>query len=246
VPGRSGTAARRPSAPAAPVRRALRPTAPAPPRPAAPRARGAGLEALRQAARRCRACPLWKPATQTVFGEGPDDARIMLIGEQPGDREDLAGEPFVGPAGHLLDRALEEAGTRREAVYLTNVVKHFKFELRGKRRLHKRARAAEIEACLRWLEAELEQLAPRYVVCLGAMAARVMLGAKFKLQAQRGRWLPLGEDRWCLATVHPSFVLRSRAGSGYEEAYAAFVADLRQLRQLPDAGAGAVAHVLHC
>jgi DNA polymerase len=206
-------------------------------------ARGSGLQALRIAASGCRACPLWKPATQTVFGAGPEDARVMLIGEQPGDREDLAGLPFVGPAGRLLDQALEEAGMDRSDCYLTNVVKHFKFEQRGKRRLHKRARAAEIEACLRWLDAELEQLAPRYVVCLGAMAARVMFGAKFKLQEQRGRWLPLDERRWCLATVHPSFVLRSRIGGGYDEAYAAFVADLRQLRHPPDAEA-AVARVL--
>lgn len=205
------------------------------------------LDALREAARHCHACPLWKPATQTVFGHGPADAVIMLIGEQPGDREDLTGLPFVGPAGRLLDKALSEVGADRRQCYLTNVVKHFKFELRGKRRLHQRARAAEINACLRWLNAELEQLAPRYVVCLGTMAARVILGTKFRLQAQRGRWMKLGGERWCLATVHPSFVLRSRAGTGYEATYATFVDDLRALRDLPD-GNGAeatMAHVLH-
>ncbi|HKE49783.1 MAG TPA: UdgX family uracil-DNA binding protein [Rhodanobacteraceae bacterium] len=191
------------------------------------------IVALRRSARRCRACPLWKPATQTVFGEGPDDARIMLIGEQAGDREDLEGAPFVGPAGRLLDQALADVGIERKRLYVTNVIKHFKFEMRGKRRLHKRANAAEIEACLRWLDAEIEAIAPRYVVCLGAMAARVIFGSAFKLMQMRGEWRPLGGDRWGLATAHPSAVLRARIGGGYDAAYRALVADLGMLERLP-------------
>jgi uracil-DNA glycosylase family protein len=198
-----------------------------------PAAKADSVAALRRAARRCRACPLWKPATQTVFGMGPDDAQIMLIGEQAGDREDLEGIPFIGPAGRLLNQALEQIGLDRDALYVTNVIKHFKFELRGKRRLHKRANAAEIEACMRWLTGELDNIEPRYVVCLGAMAARVMLGAKFKLMRERGQWRPLGEHRWCLATVHPSAVIRARISGSYDEAYDAFVADLAKLKRLP-------------
>jgi DNA polymerase len=168
-----------------------------------------------------------------VFGSGPDDARIMLIGEQAGDREDLEGLPFVGPAGRLLDQALEQIGLDRDALYVTNVIKHFKFELRGKRRLRKRANAAEIDARLRWLDAELNAIEPRYVVCLGAIAARVMLGTKFKLLRERGQWRPLGERQWCLATVHPSAVLRARIAGSFGEAYDAFVADLAKLKRLP-------------
>jgi DNA polymerase len=199
----------------------------------APRQRAGGVEALRRAANRCGACPLWKPATQTVFGAGPDDASIMLVGEQAGDREDLEGLPFVGPAGRLLDQALDEIGIDRDALYVTNVIKHFKFELRGKRRLHKRANAAEIDACLRWLDGELAGVDPRYVVCLGAMASRVMLGPGFRLLRERGDWRRLEGGRWCLATVHPSAVLRSRIAGDYDAAYAAFVADLGKLKRLP-------------
>ena len=158
----------------------------------------------------------------------------MLVGEQAGDREDLQGKPFVGPAGRLLDDALAEIGIERDALYVTNVVKHFKFEMRGKRRLHKRANAAEVNACVtEWLDRELAVIAPRYVVCLGALAARVMLGAAFRLQRQRGVWLRIAGDRWCLATVHPSFVLRSRIGGEYDAAYRAFLSDLGALTQLP-------------
>jgi DNA polymerase len=192
------------------------------------------IAALRRAAESCRECPLWKPATQTVFGEGPQDARVMLIGEQAGDREDLEGAPFVGPAGRVLDEALEAAGIERDSLYVTNVIKHFKFEQRGKRRLHKRANAAEVAACVHaWLDRELESVAPRYVVCLGALATRVMLGPSFPLQQGRGTWQRIGENRWCLATVHPSFVLRSRIGGGYDEAYRGLVADLRKLKKPP-------------
>jgi uracil-DNA glycosylase len=201
--------------------------------PSARPVRAPSIESLRRAARRCRACPLWKPATQTVFGDGPDDARIVLVGEQAGDREDLEGRPFVGPAGRLLDEALADAGVDRAQLYVTNVIKHFKFELRGKRRLHKRANAAEIAACVGWLHGELEAIEPSHVVCLGAMAARVMLGTKFRLLRERGEWRKLDTDRWCLATVHPSAVLRARIAGAYEEAYRAFVADLRKLKRLP-------------
>ena len=187
------------------------------------------LAALRRAARRCRACDLWKAATQTVFGAGPVGARVMLIGEHAGDREDRTGEPFVGPAGRLLDAALADAGIDRADLYVTNVIKHFKFELRGKRRLHTRANAAEIDACQRWLDAELQLVRPERIVCLGAMAAKVVFGASFKLQQQRGRGIVLEGGRRALATVHPSFVIRSRIGGGYDEAYAGLVADLRRL-----------------
>jgi uracil-DNA glycosylase len=169
-----------------------------------------------------------------VFGEGPYDARIVVIGEQAGDHEDLEGVPFVGPAGKLLDQALADAGVDRDALYITNVIKHFKFELRGKRRLHKRANASEIDACTtHWLDRELEAVAPRYVVCLGAMASRVMLGSGFRLLRERGTWRALDDGRWCLATVHPSAVLRSRIAGDYDATYRAFVADLRKLRRLP-------------
>src|SRR5688500_3150474 len=168
------------------------------------------LTTLRRKARACRACPLWKPATQTVFGEGPVDAVAMLIGEQPGNAEDLAGRPFVGPAGALLDQALAEAGLERATLYLTNTVKHFKFEPRGKVRLHKRANAAEQAACRPWLAAELDRLQPRLLVCLGAMAAQAVFGASFRVTRERGRWIELGAGRRGLATWHPSAVLRAR------------------------------------
>lgn len=192
------------------------------------------IATLRREARACRACPLWRHATQTVFGEGPPRARIMLIGEQAGDREDLEGVPFVGPAGRVLDQGLADAGLDRAALYITNVIKHFKFEQRGKRRLHKRANAAEVGACVgTWLDRELESVAPHYVVCLGALAARVIFGTTFQLQRQRGTWLRGAGGRWCLATVHPSFVLRARIGGGYDAAYRAFVADLAKVDEAP-------------
>jgi uracil-DNA glycosylase len=188
-----------------------------------------GLAPLRAAARRCRACPLWEPATQTVFGEGPEHARDMLIGEQPGDKEDLAGRPFVGPAGQLLARALAEAGIARESVYLTNVVKHFKFRLRGKRRLHARANAAEQAACRFWLDAELARVRPARIVCLGAMAAQAIFGRHFRLLQERGAWRELDSGVCAFATVHPSYLLRLRDADERDEAYRRFVADLRLL-----------------
>ena len=185
------------------------------------------IRALRTRARDCRACDLWKPATQTVFGEGPDDAEIVLLGEEPGDAEDRQGHPFVGPAGQLLKRALDEAGVDWENVYLTNVVKHFKFLTRGKRRLHQRANAAEQAACRQWLDAELARIRPRLIVCLGATAARAMLGPSFQLLRQRGRWIKHGSGQ-VMATVHPAYVLRV-GPDNRARVYAEFVADLRQI-----------------
>ena len=192
------------------------------------------LTALRRAAKDCRACPIWKNATQTVFGEGGADARFLMIGEQAGDQEDRIGKPFVGPAGKLLDEALEAIGVAREDIYVTNVIKHFKFEQRGKRRLHKRANAAEIDVCSQWLQGEFNAVKTRYIVCLGALASRIVLGRAFRLTAQRGRWTALADGRWALATVHPSSVIRSRIGGGYAEAYADFIADLKKMKRLPD------------
>jgi len=184
-----------------------------------------GLAALRRAAADCHGCDLYKDATQTVFGDGPDTARVMMVGEQPGDREDVAGEPFVGPAGKLLDRALAEAGIDRSEVYLTNAVKHFKFTLpeRGKRRIHKKPNQAEISACKPWVLAELDLLKPKLVVLLGATAASALLGKDFRLTEQRGQLLDLEQGMPAVATVHPSAVLRA---PDREAAYQGLVADL--------------------
>jgi uracil-DNA glycosylase family protein len=186
------------------------------------------IKTLRERARDCRACDLWKPATQTVFGEGPEDADIVLLGEEPGDVEDRQGHPFVGPAGQLLKRALGEAGIDWEKVYLTNVVKHFKFVPRGKRRLHQRANAAEQAACRQWLDAELARISPHLLVCLGATAANAMLGASFRLMRQRGAWLQHASGMRIMATVHPSYVLRV-APEDRARVYAEFVADLQRI-----------------
>lgn len=169
------------------------------------------LEELRREAAGCRACGLWRTGTQTVFGEGPEHAAAMLIGEQPGHQEDIDGTPFVGPAGRLLDRLLEEAGVDRDSLYLTNTVKHFKYEQRGKVRMHKRANAAEQAACRMWLAAEMARVKPRLVVCLGAMAARTVFGAGFRVTRERGRWIELGNGVYGLATWHPAAVLRAPA-----------------------------------
>jgi uracil-DNA glycosylase len=183
------------------------------------------LRTLQRKARDCQACPLWRPATQTVFGQGPADAVAMLVGEQPGNQEDLTGAPFVGPAGRLLDRALDEVGLDREALYLTNTVKHFKFEMRGKARLHKRANAAEQEACRMWLAAEMLQVRPRVVVALGAMAAHTVFGNSFRVTRERGQWRGLAGDVQGIASWHPSAVLRM-PGDRREEGYAELVEDL--------------------
>jgi DNA polymerase len=205
-------------------------------RPGAPRRTAAPLvperptlERLREAARGCRACDLWRTGTQTVFGEGARPAAVMLVGEQPGDQEDLTGRPFVGPAGKLLDRALEEAGIDRRQVYVTNVVKHFKWEPRGKRRIHAKPNATEIAACRPWLEAEVALVEPRVLVCLGATAAQALLGKGFKVTRQRGEFVPSGLGPLAMATVHPSAVLRAPDEATRHAEMARFVADLRGL-----------------
>ncbi|HEY7957588.1 MAG TPA: UdgX family uracil-DNA binding protein [Polyangia bacterium] len=167
------------------------------------------LSQLRKEAASCRACDLWERGTQTVFGAGPERAGLMLIGEQPGDREDLAGEPFVGPAGKLLDRALENAGLHRAGVYLTNVVKHFKWVPRGKRRIHEKPNAREIKACRPWLDGEIERVRPKAIVCLGATAAQALLGRDFRVSRERGEWIASELAPFVMATVHPASVLRS-------------------------------------
>jgi uracil-DNA glycosylase len=187
------------------------------------------LDALRDAAAGCKRCDLWKPATQTVFGAGPDDARVLVVGEQPGDAEDLSGLPFVGPAGKMFDRALEELGIDRKRMYVTNAVKHFKFERRGKVRLHRSPNPGEQRACRLWLEGELARIRPDVVVCLGAIAARNILGTKFGLMKQRGTWQALPDGTRAFATVHPSWVLRQRDSQSREDAYRGFVADLALL-----------------
>jgi uracil-DNA glycosylase len=184
------------------------------------------LAALREAARGCTACPLYAEATQTVFGEGPAHARLLLVGETPGDQEDRAGRPFVGPAGKLLDRCLAEAGIERDEAYVTNVVKHFKWRPRGKRRLHARPNAMEIRACKPWVDAEIGLVKPKVIVCLGATAAQALLGAGFRVTRQRGAFVPSALAPHVLATVHPSALLRAEPETREAE-IARFVADLK-------------------
>lgn len=190
------------------------------------------LETVRREAASCQACPLWKSATQTVFGAGPAHARVMLVGEQPGDREDLEGQPFVGPAGALLDRALSDAGIKRTICYVTNTVKHFKWEWRGKRRLHKTPAQNEILACMRWLRAEIEAIRPATIVCLGATAAKALLGSGFRVTLERGKiqHSMLAPFAQVLATVHPSSILRVPDSEERERAYRALVADLKTIK----------------
>ncbi|WP_119679049.1 UdgX family uracil-DNA binding protein [Indioceanicola profundi] len=180
----------------------------------------------------CRRCPLWQPATQAVPGEGPPNAALMLVGEQPGDQEDLAGRPFVGPAGQVLDRALAEAGIVRADAYLTNAVKHFKFTPRGKRRIHQKPDAGEIESCRWWLEEEIRTVRPRLIVALGATAGRALLGREVKVQQERGRMMEIGEGRRLLLTVHPSYLLRLPDEAAKVREYARFVEDLRMAAQV--------------
>ncbi|MFL6097144.1 MAG: UdgX family uracil-DNA binding protein [Blastococcus sp.] len=211
---------------------------------------GVGLEGLRTAAAGCRACELWEPATQTVFGEGPDTARIVLVGEQPGDQEDRVGEPFVGPAGKMLDRALADAGIDRRDAYVTNAVKHFRFTPKGKRRIHQTPGPEHLRACRPWLEAEFAVLAPEVVVCLGATAAKALISPSFRITKDRGQLIPWSlpglaavvddghqeadddepdegtpAQTWMLATTHPSAILRTPDESR-AAAYDALVADL--------------------
>jgi DNA polymerase len=190
------------------------------------------LKTLREAARTCRGCPLWRNATQTVFGEGPAHAQVVMIGEKPGDREDIEGHPFVGPAGRLLDQALAGAGIDRGIVYVTNAVKHFKWEPAGKRRLHKKPSAREIAACRPWLEAELELLRPEIVVALGATAAQDLMGPKFRVTHDRGKvFRDVPWASYFVATIHPSAILRGDPEER-EEALKAFVADLKVVAKL--------------
>jgi uracil-DNA glycosylase family protein len=185
------------------------------------------LPRLREAAAGCRACPLWQTGTQTVFGEGPARADLMLVGEQPGDQEDKQGHPFVGPAGRVLDEALELAGIERRRVYVTNAVKHFKWEARGKRRIHAKPTWSEQMACKPWLEAELAVVRPRVLVCLGATAAQSLLGRQFRVTKERGRWLESDLAEYVTATIHPSAVLRQRDTESHHRELAGFVADLK-------------------
>jgi DNA polymerase len=187
----------------------------------------ATLPQLRDAAQSCRGCDLYRAATQAVLGEGPARARIVMVGEQPGDKEDRAGAPFVGPAGEILNRALDDAGIARADVYLTNAVKHFKFEERGKRRIHKKPSDPEIVACYPWLQAELELVHPLLIVCLGATAARAVLGKQHRLLQQRGHFFPHPLAQAATATVHPSVILRAASPEEREAAYASFVDDLK-------------------
>ena len=203
-------------------RKPLPPTASAqliPPRPT--------LVQLRSAAQDCKACDLWLRGTQTVFGEGAREAGVMFVGEQPGDKEDLEGKPFVGPAGALLDKALLEAGIDRKRTYVTNAVKHFKWEPRGKRRIHKKPNTLEISACRAWLDAEIDVVKPRVLVCLGATAAQALLGRDFRVTQQRGRLLPFRHGTAIMATVHPSSILRAPDDETRHREMQLFIADLR-------------------
>jgi DNA polymerase len=193
---------------------------------------GADLTALASAARNCKGCDLYKHATQAVFGAGPSTARLVMIGEQPGDSEDVEGRPFVGPTGKLLDRALEDAGIARPNVYVTNAVKHFKFEERGKRRIHKKPSAAEIEACHPWLGAELACIRPEVIVCLGATAAHAVMGKDHRLLENRGKFFDHPDARAVTATVHPSAILRAPDQKQRRRDYEAFVEDLEGVRRM--------------
>jgi uracil-DNA glycosylase family protein len=187
------------------------------------------LSALRKAAAGCRGCDLYRDATQTVFGEGPAGARIVMVGEQPGDKEDRAGRPFVGPAGGLLDRAIDEAGFSRDEVYVTNVVKHFRFVLRGKRRIHKKPDMEHIRACTPWLEAELARISPEALVLLGATAAQAFLGRSFRVTQQRGTFVESPLAPLVTATIHPSSILRADTDDDRRVAFEGFVNDLARV-----------------
>src|SRR4051812_5358464 len=196
----------------------------------------AALEALREEVQGCRACELYKGTTQAVFGEGLAKSEVMFVGEQPGDREDREGKPFVGPAGRIFDQALEEAGIDRSLVYVTNAVKHFHYTERGKRRIHQRPRAEHIKACRPWLDAELEVVKPRVLVCLGAVPAQALVGKHVKVTQDRGKPLESELAPVVMVTVHPSSILRSRDEAGRQEAYRGFVADLELVAAQLDAG----------
>lgn len=186
------------------------------------------IDKLQKAAACCTACPLWKSGTQTVFGEGSHSAKVIFVGEQPGNDEDIAGKPFVGPAGKLLDKALEQAGIDREEVYVTNVVKHFKWEPKGKRRIHKKPNAREIAACRPWLDAEIDLLKPEVLICLGATAAQALLGKDFRVSTQRGEFVPSELAEHVMATVHPSSILRAPDDETRREEMEKFINDLKK------------------
>jgi len=190
------------------------------------------LASVREAAADCRACPLWERGTQTVFGEGSKRSRVMFIGEQPGNEEDLTGKPFVGPAGKLFDAALEEAGIDRSLTYVTNVVKHFKWEPRGKRRIHKKPNAQEIAACRPWLETEIALVKPRVIVALGATAAQALLGPQFRVTKQRGQFIESDLAPYVMATVHPSSILRAPDDETRRLEYRLFIDDLKKLARV--------------
>lgn len=187
------------------------------------------LKAFREAAGDCKACDLWQRGTQTVFGEGARHTEVMFVGEQPGNEEDLTGHPFVGPAGRLLDEALAEAGIDRHKIYVTNVVKHFKWEPRGKRRIHKKPNAGEVSACRPWLEAEINLVKPAVIVCLGATAAQALLGSKFKVSKQRGQFIASTLVPYIMATVHPASILRAPDDETRQVEKRRFINDLRRV-----------------
>jgi DNA polymerase len=192
----------------------------------------ASLKDLRAAAQSCKNCDLYKHATQTVFGEGSQRSKLLLVGEQPGDQEDLSGQPFVGPAGKLLDHALEQAGIDRKKVYVTNAVKHFKWEPRGKRRVHKKPNAAEIAACRPWLDAEIAAIHPQVILCLGATAAQALLGKTFRVTQHRGEFVDSPLAPYVAATVHPSSILRASDEQSRHEEKARFIADLKKIARI--------------
>ena len=187
------------------------------------------LPVLRDASKKCKGCDLWTKGTQTVFGEGASHAKVLFVGEQPGDKEDLSGKPFVGPAGALLDKALVEAGIDRKEVYVTNAVKHFNWEPRGKRRIHKKPSAMHIAACRPWLDAEIAAVKPRVIVCLGATAAQALLGKTFKVTQRRGELIPSDLAPYIVATVHPSSILRAPDEESRHEELSKFIQDLQQV-----------------
>ena len=178
----------------------------------------------------CKGCDLWKIGTQTVFGEGKQSSTVMFVGEQPGDKEDLSGRPFVGPAGGLLDKALEEAGIDRSKVYVTNVVKHFKWEPRGKRRIHKKPNSAEINACMPWLQSEIRVVKPRAIICLGSTAAQAVIGPKFRVSVQRGQFVKSPLAEFVTATVHPSSILRAPTDEARRMETHRFIDDLKKIK----------------
>ncbi|HEY4741306.1 MAG TPA: UdgX family uracil-DNA binding protein [Candidatus Acidoferrales bacterium] len=190
------------------------------------------LEGLEKISKDCKACDLWKRATQTVFGEGESNSKVMFVGEVPGDQEDRAGKPFVGPAGNLLNKALAEAGIVRSKVYITNAVKHFKWEPRGKRRIHKKPNSAEIAACRPWLDAEIATIRPKIIVCLGATASQALLGKAFRVTQHRGEFIESSLAPYVAATIHPSAILRAPTDAEREEEMKRFVADLKKIAKI--------------